>query len=515
VVFEPGAASRLGGHAWQGEPTGALRADMGDNQLAVVYDARGNGNGEIVNTITGDHENRVTDYTAIVLNERQHALTVGEDVANTLTGTDFKGTQCVFEPKTLKIRSGCEGGGKGALVQDNKSATLSCNNDQTVFVPKPAKKTTYDVRQTSDGTVNARCHAYDSEVSRALDCGGNVPGSNHGGIAVVDEFAPKSAAFMGGQGANAGSIAYSEDIVPTIRSQAGGNSVPMVMSVYDICSQNSNSMKSGNPHSGIYETEVSRTLDTGACSGNGGQVVVYDGKQITSKDNRSNPQPGSPCHTLSSGSADSAVCVQGSMIGRADKNGPQGSGVNDDVSFTLTEADRHAVCYQDKIGSLCASDCKFPQQQQINEGKAIVERVAVENYQHSGYRESETAGTLKQCGGTNGGGSENVVIENRYVVRRLTPTECALLQGFPPDWCAGLETPEPTGEDIAFWSEVFETQRNIIGTSSKPKSRRQIEAWLKDPYSDAAAYKMWGNGVALPCVVFILGGIVFYAQNKS
>ena len=38
-------------------------------------------------------------------------------------------------PKTLKIRSGCEGGGKGVLIQDDKSATLSCNNDQTVFVP--------------------------------------------------------------------------------------------------------------------------------------------------------------------------------------------------------------------------------------------------------------------------------------------------------------------------------------------------------------------------------------------
>ena len=41
----------------------------------------------------------------------------------------------VETPKTLKIRSGCDGGGKGALIQENKSATLGCNNDQTVFVP--------------------------------------------------------------------------------------------------------------------------------------------------------------------------------------------------------------------------------------------------------------------------------------------------------------------------------------------------------------------------------------------
>jgi DNA (cytosine-5)-methyltransferase 1 len=103
------------------------------------------------------------------------------------------------------------------------------------------------------------------------------------------------------------------------------------------------------------------------------------------------------------------------------------------------------------------------------------------------------------------------VVENRYVVRRLTPQECALLQGFPVDWCSGLETPEPTEDDIAFWSEVWETHRKVIGTSSKPKSRKQIVKWLKAPYTDAAEYKMWGNGVALPCVVFVLSGIALYS----
>ena len=86
-----------------------------------------------------------------------------------------------------------------------------------------------------------------------------------------------------------------------------------------------------------------------------------------------------------------------------------------------------------------------------------------------------------------------------------------MLQGFPPDWCSGLETPEPTEEDITFWTEVWETDRLIKGTSSKPKSRSQIVKWLKNPHSDSAEYKMWGNGVALPCVVFVLLGI---AENS-
>lgn len=46
-----------------------------------------------------------------------------------------------------------------------------------------------------------------------------------------------------------------------------------------------------------------------------------------------------------------------------------------------------------------------------------------------------------------------------YVVRRLTPTECARLQGFPDDWVADV------------------------------------------PHSDSAEYKMWGNGIALPCIL--------------
>jgi len=99
-----------------------------------------------------------------------------------------------------------------------------------------------------------------------------------------------------------------------------------------------------------------------------------------------------------------------------------------------------------------------------------------------------------------------------YVVRRMTPTECARLQGFPDWWCSDLGTAEPTETDITFWSEVFETHRKIVGSSANPKTEKQIRKWLLTPHSDAAEYKMWGNGVALPCVYFVLSGIVYYSQ---
>ena len=104
------------------------------------------------------------------------------------------------------------------------------------------------------------------------------------------------------------------------------------------------------------------------------------------------------------------------------------------------------------------------------------------------------------------------VVNRGYSVRRLTPTECSRLQGFPDFWCADLDTPEPTGEDIAFWTEAWETHRRVVGGSTRPKSRNQIIKWLQHPHSDAAEYKMWGNGVALPNVFFVLAGIVWSTQ---
>lgn len=59
--------------------------------------------------------------------------------------------------------------------------------------------------------------------------------------------------------------------------------------------------------------------------------------------------------------------------------------------------------------------------------------------------------------------------------------------------------------------KVFKTYSEVTGC--KMKSDKQVAKWLKDPYSDSAEYKMWGNGVALPCVWFVLCGIVWYAQS--
>ena len=116
---------------------------------------------------------------------------------------------------------------------------------------------------------------------------------------------------------------------------------------------------------------------------------------------------------------------------------------------------------------------------------------------HSGFYETDKAATVDTS-------NQSPCKNQGYTVRRLTPTECARLQGFPDWWCSDLATPEPTAEEIEFWRNVFETHRKIMGTSKKAKTDKQIAKWLKDPHTDSAEYKMWGNGVALPCVQFIM-----------
>ncbi|MGF3066959.1 DNA cytosine methyltransferase [Facklamia sp. P12950] len=98
------------------------------------------------------------------------------------------------------------------------------------------------------------------------------------------------------------------------------------------------------------------------------------------------------------------------------------------------------------------------------------------------------------------------VVFNKYV-RRLTPTECGRLQGFPDAWCKNLGTDNPTKEEMDFWRQVFQTDADIRGLK-KRKTDRQILKWFKNPHTDLAEYKMWGNGVALPCLIYIFKRLV-------
>ncbi len=102
---------------------------------------------------------------------------------------------------------------------------------------------------------------------------------------------------------------------------------------------------------------------------------------------------------------------------------------------------------------------------------------------------------------------------NQRLVRRLTPKECGRLQGFPDYWCDNLEIENPTDKDLSFWREVFDKDAEIKGLKKK-KTDKQILKWLRNPHTDSAEYKMWGNGIALPCAIYIFKSLV-NTSNKT
>lgn len=263
---------------------------------------------------------------------------------------------------------------------------------------------------------------------------------------------------------------------PTLRAEAYGNA-PYVINkktlVYDTRGNGA-----GETIPTITGDHNNRITDyTALCC----EAVVYDGANITSPLNKTNPQAGDPCHTISTDSRNYIVhCLQGNGIDRADTAGCNGKGVCEDKCHTLNTIDRHAVC--------------FPQQA------------------YNKFIQEDIVATLKASGGTYGGGSENLVAEQsfspiRYIVRRLTPTECARLQGFPDLWGYLDKKESFTDEEYKFWLKVRNTYARINNKAVKDYTKAQMLSWYNKLHSDSAEYKMWGNGIALPNALYVMQGI--------
>ena len=166
-------------------------------------------------------------------------------------------------------------------------------------------------------------------------------------------------------------------------------------------------------------------------------------------------------------------CLQGSMIGRSDKNGPQGSGINTDVAFTQNDTDRPAVVYVDTAH---ADD--------VIRVDDVVDPLQARDYK---------------------GGK---LVQLHYIVRRLTPTECARLQGFADQHGHIKKKDKLTQEEYRFWMEVRNTHATINGKKVQEYTEKQMLTWYNKLWTDSAEYKMWGNGIALPPALYCMQGIV-------
>lgn len=331
----------------------------------------------------------------------------------------------------------------------------------------------------------------------------------------------------------------------------GGANNQAVMYALDAVS--SNSMKSANPHSGFHAEAVAKTLQAGGVDptcNQGGNVIVE------------------PIYTL-----------QGNGIDRADTAGCNGKGWREDVSYALNTIDRPAICFKAgqgaKARSLGASETVaptlgseaggnsvpsvfYPQIARtltaeadaspcIDRGQHVVcydargngdgdgahvptltgdheNRVtgytAVTAYRNPKIGEHAANGTASTMAARDFKSPRDLVVERskpprRYIIRRLTPLECCRLQGFPDGWGAPDFKPELSADELTFWQGVRDTQAAISSKPPKTYSAASLTKWYNALHTDSAEYKMWGNGIALPCAAFVLEGIAEALTNKE
>lgn len=370
---------------------------------------------------------------------------------------------------TLKIRSGCavdsagKAAGKGALIQTNKAATLAVAQDQYLFQPV------------------------------------------------------MSAGFKAGQGVNARSIGWEEERCPTLAAEAGGNSVPSVcVKEQHLFENHSQDARYRGP------LDVCPMLPAQLGTGGNNQPFVVESKVYESHpmDSRIKELDG-VAPTVSrkwhKGAADTPLvcegrpvyCLQGNGIDRADTAGCNGAGWREGASYTLNTIDRPAVAYAVGNGQLNqismsqvgnTLDCMHDKQAVLVEDVAGVD---CRNFTEH----PELYPTLQAK--PNGGQSLNFsgAVRVRYIVRRLTPTECARLQGFPDKWGHIDQKTDFTDEEYAFWLNVRNTHAAINGKATKDYTRDQMLTWYNKLQTDSSEYKMWGNGIALPCALYVMQGI--------
>ena len=255
-----------------------------------------------------------------------------------------------------------------------------------------------------------------SELNYSLSCGGGQAGQGYPCVL--------TAAFSAGAGASAGTIGYAEEVSPTLKGSPSGNCMPSVMCLHD----------QGGQRMDVCENMT----DTLRASEKGHQPLVYENHGVDARIRESGEV--SPTVTARYGTGggntplvqepNEVYCIVGNVIDRQPENGGNGCGYQENLAYTITTCDRHAVFARQRVDEFKEDD--IASTQSARQAKDATDLVAEPERQYA------------------------------QLIRRLTPWECELLQGFPLGW-----TDIPSA-------------------------------------SDSARYRALGNSVPVPCVEFIM-----------
>jgi len=204
------------------------------------------------------------------------------------------------------------------------------------------------------------------------------------------------AGFSAGAGAGAGSIGYNESVAPTLKGSPGGNCMPSVLCLND---QGGSVMECSENVSGTLRAQE-----------HGHQPLVYENHGIDSR--YTGPHKVVPTMSARYGTGGNniplveqnagAICIAGNIVDRQPENGGNGLGCQEDLAYTLTAADRHAVYSRQRVDDFRRNDVVSTQSAHQHKDATDLICQQAESY--------------------------------AYLIRRLTPLECERLQGFPDGW---------------------------------------------------------------------------------
>ena len=243
------------------------------------------------------------------------------------------------------------------------------------------------------------------------------------------------ASFSAGAGATAGTIGYAEEVAPTLKGSPSGNCMPSVMCLHD----------QGGQQMDVCEN-MTGTL---RASEKGYQPLVYENHGVDARIRESSEISPTVTARFGTGGGNTPLvqepnevyCIVGNIIDRQPENGGNGCGYQENLAYTITTVDRHAVYARQRVDEFKNDD--IASTQSARQAKDATDLVVEPDRQYAQF------------------------------IRRLTPWECELLQGFPPDW-----TDIPSA-------------------------------------SDSARYRALGNSVPVPCVEFIMKSLQAVAAMEA
>ena len=372
---------------------------------------------------------------------------------------------------------------EGGHIYESVSGTLRANaGDNPMAVAYSFDALSSNSMKSSN--PHSGCRQVD--IAKCLDTTDPNPCKNQGGVAIVEAKLMDAYQHHGWRENNVcGTLTAGQN--DTVRGDTPLVCVPYTLKIRSGCDVDANGKAAGK--GALIQTNMCATLATTNDQYLFQPVLTEQHLFENHSQDTRYKGPLDVCPIVSAtfgmGGNNQPFVVESSTIaieGNGSRPSHKGDGwAESNVMYTLNTTEQHGVAFlangEQVVGTLCAGAA----QRGFSGGQEIF-------------------------------GGEYHIIEEKpgpvhYIVRRLTPTECARLQGFPDTWGHPIEKTELTDEEYQFWLSVRNTHAAINEKTVKDYTKEQILKWYNGLHTDSSEYKMWGNGIALPNALYMMQGI--------